>query len=112
MTRIEYINENKTYINQKSLGLLENIDEEQFQSLVSATENMGNSDVGIVNEAVRTQETIEDFENSRNNYWRECSKVTRRGNAIFYEDVQMYKGQPRMAQLAVVDLGDFRVTLA
>jgi hypothetical protein len=112
MTRIEYINENESYLNEKSAYILDIISEEQFQILVAATVKMGNSDVGIDNEATRTQETIEDFEDSRKTHWRGCRKVTHASGAVFYEDVQMFKGQPRMAQLAVVDLGDFRVTLS
>lgn len=112
MTRIEYIEENKSYMNEKSASVLEVLTEEQFQMLVAATEKMGNSDVGIDNEITRTQETLEDWEDSRKKHWTECGKVTITTGAIFYEGVQMFKGQRRISQIAVLDMGEFRLTLS
>ncbi len=112
MTRIEYIEEYRQWIPEKSMSVLEKITDPQFEKLVDVTIQMGNQDVGMDNEIVETQETLADWEDNRKNHWRECGKVTVKDNVVLYEDVQMFKGQSRISQIAIVDLGEFRVSIS
>ena len=105
-----YIDENRAYLGN-SLDVLETLTQAQFDKLESATRAMGNNDVGIDNALIKTHETLEDFENSRKSHWRECRKHRIENDAVFYSDVQMLKGMSRISEMAVVDLGDFRIVL-
>ena len=66
MDKATYIEENKSYLGD-SLAVLEFLTEDQFQTLAQVTEEMGNADVGIDNQPVKSSEMIVDFENSRKN---------------------------------------------
>ena len=105
-----YITENRAYLG-KDIDLIESLTQAQFDKLSAVTELMGNSDLGIDNSLVKTFETIEDFENSRKTHWRECRHAKIADGVALYSDVQMAKGLPRISEMAVVDLGDFRIVL-
>jgi hypothetical protein len=109
MTRTEYVNENRTYLGD-SVDLLEAITDEQFQLLLRVTIEMGNSDPGIDNSLVKTHETLADFESSSKDWWA-CSWARIKDGVVYYSDVQMHKGAPRISEMAIVDLGEFRVVL-
>lgn len=115
MTRTDFLAENQTYLNESSLHVLEAVTDAQFDALVAATEATNNLEPGLDNSLVRTHETIEDFENSRQSHWTECRAAHRCEfagyPAIHYRGVQMFRGQPRIHDLIVVDFGDFRVSL-
>ena len=116
MTRNEYIQENKSYLGEDQVGIIEQLTDDQFLAIVNFTKLMGNTDPGLDNTLVKTHETIADFEEARKNNWRECRKYTastvKNFPAMLYENVQMVKNAPRKSQLAVIDLGDFRIAVS
>lgn len=115
MTRSDFILENQDYLDEDSLSVLEIVTDEQFAALVAATEATSSADPGVDNDLVRTYESIEDFESSRQKHWTECKTAKQCEfagfSAMHYEGVQMFKGQARIDNLIVVDFGDFRITL-
>ena len=110
-----YIAENTNYLDEGSRSILESLNDEQFAVLVAASDAQsdGCQEPGIDNGLVRTHETLEDFDKSRAAHWSQRGRREKcdiNAPAIRFEDVQMFKGQPRHT-FVVVDLGEFRVVV-
>lgn len=112
----EYLNQNARYIDEGSRSIVELLTDDQFTVLVAATdEYCGGSDCepGIDSTLVRTNETIADFDASRAEFWNERGSREELAigvNAVKFERVQMFKGQPRQ-DFVVVDMGEYRIVV-
>ena len=110
-----YLAENAPYLDEASRSIIETVTADQFAVLVAASDAQSNGceNPGIDNALVRSHETLEDFDHSRANHWRERGyrdELNIGVQALRFEDVQMIKGQPRVT-FVVVDFGDFRVVV-
>ena len=56
-----------------------------------------------------TLDTLDDFRRAARNTWQEASAAVDVPGGIYWDRVQIAKGQPRVA-LVVMDAGDFRLT--
>lgn len=116
MNRTDYIIENRKWLDENAIIVLEAINDQQFAALAEATESVFfTPEPGMACGLAQTFEGLENYENARIKHWRECGKASKREFAGFpamhYENVQMMKGQPRISDLIIVDVGDFQVTL-
>lgn len=115
MTRNEYLTKNRSYLG-KSAEVIEMLTDEQFSALIDITRKMGNADPGIDNDLVKTHETINDFNASREGYWNlkgdRAELFAGNFDAVIYRDFQMRKGQPRRAAMGIVEFDGFSITLA
>jgi hypothetical protein len=111
MTRLDYIASIEKYAQPETVEFLRSLSDGQFERLVEATEMMGGCDLGIDNAPVKTHETLEDFDNSRDRFWAECRRTKTGADYRHYQGVQMARGKSRISDLVVVDLGEFRVAL-
>lgn len=111
----EFLIEAAHYIDEGSRSIVECLTDDQFSVLVAATNEWsgGGTEPGIDSTLVRTHETFADFDDSRSNYWSQRGyreELNLAAPAIKFEDVQMFKGQPRHTFI-VVDLGEYRVVV-
>jgi len=109
-----YVEENRSYLDDNSLIVLEHLTEAQFVVLKAVTKEMGNADVGIDNYPVKSRETLADFDAARANHWaergsREASEIEGH-QVVFYNRFRPLKGQQRR-DMAVVQFDDFTVSL-
>lgn len=115
MTKVaDHIAENSSYLEEGTLAAIEGLTDEQFNTLRAAGDEVGlGEDVGINFEVVKTHETLADFAESAKG-WAECryrDEYEVEGcEVVHYQEVQMFKGQPRHS-FAVVDFGDFRLVI-
>lgn len=110
MTKPELLKSNTDHMTDESLAAIEQAPESAWSTIVAAAKAIDAEDIGLDCEVATTTETLEDFENSRSNYWSERGKRTQGEGFVTYENVQIAKGQRRQS-LAVVDCGDFRIAL-
>lgn len=112
----EYLRENATYIDDVSAAVLEALTNDQLATIMAASDEFCGADdsqPGIDNDLVRTDETIADYDEARLTAWRERGtreELELAAPAVFYEDAQAVKGQQR-SSFVVVDLGEFRVVI-
>lgn len=116
MDAATYITENASYLDEASNATLAKLTQQQFEALVEISEDVGHGpDIGINNTLVASSESLEDFENSRKTSWRECGKASSNEFGGFptmvYEGVQLFKNQPRINLIAVIQFDGFTVTL-
>lgn len=114
-TLAEYIAENRDYVGDESLAVLEGLTEAQWPAICAAAKLVegGSEDPepGLSGSLTKTHETFADFADAWQNHWREagtCKVVS--GTLVHYSKVQMLKGQMRR-DFAIVDLGDYRVVV-
>lgn len=115
MTKHEYIEDNAKWIGESGAAALERVPDALWCAVLAATQIAGGTDPGIDCGLVVTHETLADFDDARNNHWRECGKRTEHAldgcAALQFERFQLVKGAPRESCMVVVDLGDFRLAL-
>ncbi len=63
------------------------------------------------NSITKTHETIEDFKNSRAQYWTEKGSIEEIENGVIFQNFQMMKGKPRIRYMIVYNLGNARLVL-
>ncbi len=115
MEKQAYIDENTDYIDDDSLAAIEQIPAEIWHAATHACKELcGSPDLGLACKVATTRETLEDFDNSRDNHWAERGQrrewILATTTTHAYKNIQIAKGQRRQS-LAVIDFGDFRVCL-
>lgn len=65
MSKQQTISENQNYMSEESLAALEQAPDSAWDAIQAAADTLEASDIGVDCEVATTNETIEDFENSR-----------------------------------------------
>jgi len=104
-----YIEENEKFISEKSLSILRELSQDQFDILADAGKILDFEAIGLDCEIIKTQETLLDFEISSKD-WIEFKDFKTIKNAVVFFGVQVKKGNQRQ-NFIVVELVKFRVVL-
>lgn len=109
----DYLDANRKFLSDGDVATLEILTDDQFDALQQAASDASLGDP-FEHGVVRTHETLDDFEASRQNHWTGCGNVSRLTfggfAAIRYEGVQMARGEQRR-DFTVIDFGGFRAAL-
>jgi len=109
----EYLAANERYIaDKRQVELVRGLTDAELAAMFEANKYLGGSS-DETGDLTVTFETLEDFDGSRANHWRERGDrrvVTCGGfSAHVYEDFQLAKNKPRISTMVVVDLGARRI---
>jgi len=111
MTIAEYLAENSAYIDEASLAVLEEVDQETFDRMCAMVANFGyNGDPGIDCRVSITNGTVSDFDAARRESWAEKGTREETAAGISYFEVQTRKGEQRR-NVAVMQWGDRVIAL-